>query len=78
MFDVEVNTINYHLKEIYKSGEIQERAIIRKFRIVQQEGNRTVNRDVEFYNLDAIISVPEIQRLLTILARFRPPPSAFF
>jgi len=78
LFDVEVNTINYHLKEIYKSGEIQERAIIRKFRIVQQEGNRTVNRDVEFYNLDAIISVPEIQRLLTILARFRPPPSAFF
>jgi len=78
LFDVEVNTINYHLKEIYKSGEIQEQATIRKFRIVQQEGNRTVNRDVEFYNLDAIISVPEIQRLLTILARFRPPPSAFF
>ncbi len=57
LFDVEVNTINYHLKEIYKSGEIQEQATIRKFRIVQQEGNRTVNRDVEFYNLDAIISV---------------------
>lgn len=57
LFDFEVNTINYHLKEIYKSGEIQEQATIRKFRIVQQEGNRTVNRDVEFYNLDAIISV---------------------
>ncbi|MBP8994330.1 MAG: virulence RhuM family protein [Bacteroidales bacterium] len=57
LFDVEVNTINYHLKEIYKSGEIQEQATIRKFRIVQQEGNRTVSRDVEFYNLDAIISV---------------------
>lgn len=57
LFDVEVNTINYHLKELYKSGEIQEDATIRKFRIVQQEGNRTINRDVEFYNLDAIISV---------------------
>ena len=57
LFDVEVNTINYHLKELYKSGEIQEDSTIRKFRIVQQEGNRTINRDVEFYNLDAIISV---------------------
>lgn len=57
LFDVEVNTINYHLKELYKSSEIQEISTIRKFRIVQQEGNRTVNRDIEFYNLDAIISV---------------------
>jgi len=57
LFNVEVNTINYHLKEIYKSSEIQENGTIRKFRIVQQEGNRQVNRDVDFYNLDAIISV---------------------
>ena len=57
LFDVEVNTINYHLKEIYKSFEIQETGTIRKFRIVQQEGKRQVNRDVDFYNLDAIISV---------------------
>ncbi len=57
LFDVEVNTINYHLKEIYKSLEIQEDGTIRKFRIVQQEGKRQVNRDVDFYNLDAIISV---------------------
>lgn len=56
LFDVEVNTINYHLKELYKGGEIQEQATIRKFRIVQQEGNRTVNRDVEFYNLNAPIT----------------------
>ncbi len=53
LFDVEVNAINYHLKELYKSGEIQEKATIRKFRLVQQEGNRAVNRDVEFYNLNA-------------------------
>ena len=57
LFNVEVNTINYHLKEIYKSSEIKENGTIRKFRIVQQEGNRQVNRDVDFYNLDAIISV---------------------
>ena len=35
LFEVEVNTINYHLKEIYKSGELQEGATIRNFRIVQ-------------------------------------------
>ncbi len=57
LFNVEVNTINYHLKEIYKSSEIQEDGTIRKFRIVQQEGKRQVNRDIDFYNLDAIISV---------------------
>ncbi len=57
LFDVEVNTINYHLKEIYKSGEIQEERTIRKFRIVQTEGSREVNREIDFYNLDAIISV---------------------
>jgi len=57
LFDVEVNTINYHLKEVYKSGEIEEKRTIRKFRIVQTEGQREVARDVDFYNLDAIISV---------------------
>lgn len=57
LFDVGVNTINYHLKEVYESGEIQPEATIRKFRIVQQEGSRQVARDVDFYNLDAIISV---------------------
>jgi hypothetical protein len=57
LFEVEVNTINYHLKEIYKSGELQHEATIRNFRIVQTEGKREVARDVEFYNLDVIISV---------------------
>ncbi|MEN9997056.1 MAG: hypothetical protein RI922_46 [Bacteroidota bacterium] len=57
LFNVEVNTINYHLKEIFKSGELVEEATIRKFRIVQKEGSRDVSRDVEFYNLDAIIAV---------------------
>ena len=57
LFDVGVNTINYHLKEVVESGEIQLEATLRKFRRVQQEGVREVTRDVDFYNLDAIISV---------------------
>jgi hypothetical protein len=57
LFGVEVNTINYHLKEIFASGELEPKATIRKFRIVQQEGNREVSREIEFYNLDAIIAV---------------------
>lgn len=57
LFDVEVNTINYHLKEIFKSNELKEEATIRKFRIVQTEGVRSVTRDVDLYNLDAIIAV---------------------
>ncbi len=57
LFDVRVNTINYHLKEVYESEEIQPEATIRKFRIVQKEGKRDVSRQVDFYNLDAIISV---------------------
>jgi len=56
LFEVEVNTINYHIKEILKSGE-QKGATIRNFRIVQIEGKRQVERDVEFYNLEMIISV---------------------
>lgn len=57
LFDVEENTITYHLKEIYKSNEIEKDRTTRKFRVVQQEGERTVNRNIDFYNLDAIISV---------------------
>ncbi|MAT54438.1 MAG: cell filamentation protein Fic [Saprospirales bacterium] len=57
LFGVEVQTINYHLKEIFKSGELQEDSTIRKIRIVQTEGSREVSRTVDFYNLDAIIAV---------------------
>ena len=57
LFHVEENTITYHLKEIYKSNEIEKDRTTRKFRVVQQEGERTVNRNIDFYNLDAIISV---------------------
>src|SRR5688572_12698598 len=57
LFQVGVNTINYHLKEIFESGELMPEATIRNFRIVRQEGARQVTRSIEFYNLDAIISV---------------------
>ena len=57
LFDVESHTITYHLKEIYQSSELQELATTRKLRVVQREGNRNVSRELDFYNLDAIISV---------------------
>lgn len=57
LFDVEVSTINYHLKEIFKSDELDEVATVRKFQIVQKEGKRQVSREVDFINLDGIISV---------------------
>lgn len=55
-FEVGTNTINYHLKELFRS-EIEENRTIRNFRIVQKEGKRQVKRDVDFYNLDTIILV---------------------
>lgn len=57
LFGVEVNTINYHLKEIYSTGELKEDSTIRKIRTVQKEGARQVERERSFHNLDAIISV---------------------
>jgi hypothetical protein len=57
LFNVEIPTINYHLKVIYDSGELSEKATIRKFLIVQNEGGRNVSREIEFYNLDAIIAI---------------------
>ena len=57
LFGIGVQTINNHLQEIYKSNELKEIATIRKFRIVRPEGARQVSREVEFYNLDAIIAV---------------------
>jgi hypothetical protein len=57
LFQVGINTINYHIKEVYKEGELSSEATIRKYRIVQNEGPRQVSRQVDFYNLDVIISV---------------------
>jgi hypothetical protein len=57
LFGVDVRTVNEHLKNIFESGELQRESTIRKIRIVQQEGNRQVSRELDFYNLDAIIAV---------------------
>lgn len=57
LFDVESHTINYHLQSIFQSGELLKEATTRKIRVVQSEGTRQVKRELDFYNLDAIISV---------------------
>lgn len=57
LFAVNPPAINKHLKNIYAEGELQESSTISKMEIVQNEGGRQVKRLVDFYNLDAIISV---------------------
>ena len=57
LFAVGVPTISHHLKEIYKSHELNMLATVRKIRTVQAEGGRQVGRELEFFNLDAIIAV---------------------
>lgn len=57
LYDVEIPTINYHIKKIFDDMEMIPEATIRKFLIVQSEGNRQVSREVEHYNLQMIISV---------------------
>ncbi|MEK6754277.1 MAG: virulence RhuM family protein [Chloroflexota bacterium] len=54
LFDVEIQTINYHLKEIFKSGELEKNSVIRKIRITAEDGKDYLTN---CYNLDAIISV---------------------
>ena len=54
LFGVEVHTVNYHLKEIFQSGELQEDAVVRKIRITAADGK---NYLTNFYHLDAIIAV---------------------
>jgi hypothetical protein len=57
LFDVQPPAINKHLKNIFEDGELSSEATISKMEIVQNEGGRDVKRNIEFYNLDAIISV---------------------
>lgn len=57
VYDVNVATINEHIKNIYKDNELQKDSTIRNFLIVQKEGNRSVSRDVAHYNLQIIIAV---------------------
>ena len=57
LYDVDVRTINEHIKKIYSDSELEEGATIRNFRIVQIEGTRQVKRDTKHYNLQMIIAV---------------------
>ncbi len=57
IFGVNVRTINEHIKNIYKTKELEEKATIRIFRIVQKEGSRSVERATNHYNLDMIIAI---------------------
>ena len=57
LYNVDVRTINEHIKKIYSDSELEEDATIRNFRIVQTEGSRQVTRDTTHYNLQMIIAV---------------------
>ena len=57
LFEIGVNTVNYHLKAIFAEGELRPEATIRYYRIVRTEGKREVAREIEHYNLDAILAV---------------------
>jgi len=57
LFQIGVNTVNHHLKEIISEGELQAEATIRRYRIVQTEGTRQITREIEHYNLETILAV---------------------
>lgn len=57
LFSVKENTITYHIQEIYSNEELEEISTTRKIRVVRKEGKRVVTRNIDFYNLDMIISV---------------------
>lgn len=57
LYDVTVAAINQHLKRVFQDGELDPAATIKKYLIVQTEGSREVSREVEHYNLQAIIAV---------------------
>ena len=57
LYDVDVRTINEHIKKIYSDSELEEDSTVRNFRIVQTEGSRQVTRDTKHYNLQMIIAV---------------------
>jgi hypothetical protein len=57
LFQIGVNTVNYHLKEIFDEGELHPEATIRQYRIVRKEGAREVSREIEHYSLPVILAV---------------------
>ena len=75
LFQVTVPTVNEHLKGIYAEGELPAGATVRKFRIVRFEGARQVTREIEHYNLEAILAVGYRGRNLTLPPSPSPRPS---
>ncbi len=57
LFEKATDTIGLHLKNIFQTGELEEKATTEEYSVVQEEGNRQVRRSIKHYNLDAIISV---------------------
>ena len=57
LFQVDKSGISRHLKKVYETGERRQEATVARFATVQEEGGRRVSRDLEYYNLEAIISV---------------------
>ncbi len=57
LFDCSTDNIGVHLKNVYDTGELKRMATTEEISVVRREGNRDVNRTLQFYNLDAIISV---------------------
>jgi prophage maintenance system killer protein len=57
LFDQTKQTLSLHINNIYKEKELTKQSTVRKYLTVQKEGNRTVQREISFYNLDVIISV---------------------
>lgn len=57
LFQKDVRTVSEHIRNVYEEGELEKDPTIRNFRRVQKEGGRAVSRDIEYYNLDVIISV---------------------
>lgn len=57
LFDRDIKTVGKHLKNIFKEGELDKTSTVAKFATVQKEGGRLIQREIEFYNLDVIISV---------------------
>lgn len=56
LFGVQTPAINKHLKNIFDEGELDKGATISILEMVQNEGDREVKRDIEFYNLDAVVT----------------------
>ncbi len=57
LFGIDKSGVSRHIKNVFETGELEEEATVAKNATVQKEGNRSVNRSLDFYNLDMIISV---------------------